>query len=203
MTRESITKTPAHNDAVKGADPGPSPSGIDWINLMLISEHPQPDVREPEKGGRPAPRWLFRIELDTLLEAAEIRELERLLREEGDFEGAGRYLLSVRTGADTTTQEFITAAFRNAASPTTPALTPHSTAGDEVVVQVIEDFGKGPKHKKAARAQFDVGLRNSHNLDALRDSLTNDPEGAKDELHRVIGARDRPKHVVTAALADD
>ena len=202
MNPDPTTQTPPTNEAVEGARNGPVPTGIDWINLMMISEHPQPDALHPAKGDPPSARWLLRIELDVPLKQAEWNELKRRLSVP-DFEEASEYLLSVRAGLDSTVQEFIEVAFRNAASPKTPTAASGPLTQDEVVVQVIEDFGKKPKHKKAARAQFDVALRDTYDLDALRDRITNDPAGAKDELHTAIGGRDRPKHVVTAALADD
>ena len=201
MNPDPTTQTPPTNEAVEGARNGPVPTGIDWINLMMISEHPQPDALHPAKSG-PPPRWLLRIELDVPLKATDWAEVERLLKIP-NFVGAGEYLLSVRSGLDATTQELIEVAFRNAASPKTPTASAEPPAQNEVVVQVIQDFGKKPKDRKAARAHFDVALPDAYDLDRLRDLITRDPEGARDELHNVIGGRDRPKHVVTAALADD
>ncbi|HJR65124.1 MAG TPA: hypothetical protein VJ802_01755 [Gemmatimonadaceae bacterium] len=171
------------------------PRGIEWVNLMMISEHAQADYMG-RLSGKPA-RWIFRIELDTEFSNPNDGERMRRLLKDGDFDGARRHLLSVRkTNDPASVLAVIDGAFRDL--PIAPSSAPVFSPKGEVVVHVIEDFGNGAAHKEIARAQLDVPLHNT-NLAELRDHASNDPQHAKSTLRPLVG-KERGERVVDATF---
>ena len=78
----------------------PERLGVEWVNLMLISDH-----------GTRSHRSNFRIELDTPMSKAEWTKLERFLLD-GNLDGAETHLKTVRTTHQLPEHgEFIAAAF--------------------------------------------------------------------------------------------
>lgn len=193
--RRSTTETPPGGieQAIRTDDPGPR--GIDWVNLMMISEHAQADLMG-RPSGKPA-RWIFRIELDTEFSDPNDGERMRRLLKDGDFDEARRHLLSARGKNDpASVLAVIDGAFSDLriASPSGRESSPKG----EVVVHVIEDFGKGASHKEIARGQLDVPLNNT-DLAQLRDHASNDPQHAKSILRPLVG-KQRGERVVDATF---
>ena len=193
--RRSTTETPPGGieQAIRTDDAGPR--GIEWVNLMMISEHAQADY-VGRSSGKPA-RWIFRIELDTEFRDPNDGERMRRLLKDGDFDGARRHLLSVRKSNDPgSVLAVIDGAFKDL--PIAPLSAPVFSPKGEVVVHVIEDFGKGASHKEIARAQLDVPLNNT-DLAQLRDHASNDPQHAKSILRPLVG-KERGERVVDATF---
>ncbi|MFN2566893.1 MAG: hypothetical protein ABR499_17990, partial [Gemmatimonadaceae bacterium] len=173
--------------------------GIRWPNLLMISE--QTPVDPQRTADTAARRWRFRIELDTLL-AEEDAELMRTLLDR-DPATAAAYLVYLRRETDANVLQLIAAAF---AAGDAPIRVQDATA-NEVVVQVVEDFGKSRVFDEAARVHLDVPLDPRDpkaNAQAIRAALEDvPPRRAKEALDKILKERRRPLRVVDATLGDE